>query len=128
MSFFTASYTITTTGTQTFSSIPFEPKGYRLTVANKLGEASDTNARFGTGGSDGTNQWAVATLVNSDGKFTRNYTDHCLAGLTTVSGSANRSISATHTSFNNDGGGSWSITVNFDEADDDFKVFLEVFS
>lgn len=120
--YYTGYLTITTTGPVTLTSIPFQPTYARFSVGKRSNVLENSDARWGQGATDGTAQWAVATLANGSGNWTRNYTDHCIAALTSPSGTITRSFSAIFTSFNSDG-----ITFNVDNCADDFQVYIELF-
>lgn len=122
MNYSAGSFTVVAPGQIQITGLLFPPKFIQLRLGERTGVTENTQARFGFGSADGVSQSAIATLSNANGFFTRNYSQYCIAGLTTPGGGINRSISGILTAFTLNG-----FIINFDKCDDIFRVYVDVY-
>lgn len=79
-----------------------------------------TNARSAEGYADSNVQWAKAILVNSSGKFYKEYTDGTIVVVLTGS-TPSVAVKASFTSF-----GTSVVNLNFSTASSSYTIFYEV--
>lgn len=108
------------TGDFTISSLPFTPVGVHITIGNKSTGHSTTESRLSSGSADGTNQWVTAILVNSNGNFSRVYSNACVMALSTPGGTITEVVKGTFVSFPTN-----ACKFNFTATNSDYPMLLE---
>lgn len=108
------------TGNFTISSLPFTPVRAKFTTGAKSGSIN-SESRRATGWVDSNNADATALIVNSNGNFSKNYTDGtCLVVLSTPGGVAGEEVQATLSSF-----GTNQCVLNFSKTSSNYQVIAE---
>lgn len=123
MATYLGSFIKSSTGS-TSLSLPFTPTMVEFTIGSKSsGGAENDIAHFSQGGTDGTTSYAHSHLADGSVYISRVSDSYCLTHYGIVSGATSRVISATLTSFDTNG-----ITLNFDRASPDYKIYLKAWN
>ncbi len=101
-----SNFSITSTGSKSATGVPFLPQRIRFYVAQKSG-TSEAFAHLSLGDADGTNQMAHC-IADS----TQSFFDRCIHHRSKVAGVWTDVLTATFTSFDDNGGGDYGFTIN----------------
>lgn len=120
MAYFWATYTCpTSTGNFTMSSLPFTPVRAKFTTGPKSG-AVNSESRHAVGWTDGTNAYSQCMVNNSNGHYSKAYTDRCLTVLSTPGGTPALEVYAYLVSF-----GTNQCTLNFPSTSNTYTFVAE---
>ncbi len=115
MAVFTGGFTISGTGSQSYTGVGFQGNDLQLTAGAKGGSASVN--QFSIGNADGTRQNFVATYSDSTGHKSLRSNNACIVHYERVSGTITEVLRASFTSFDADG-----FTLNVTTANANYTV------
>lgn len=118
-------FSVISTGSKSVVGIPFLPTEIDFWMAQKSGTTENfTHLAYGT--ADGTNQMAHCAFQDTSSGKTQSYTDRCINHKSRVGGVVSDVLTATFTSFDDNGGGNYGFTINVTTlADSPQKVYFK---
>ena len=115
MSVFTGGFTITGTGTQSYTGVGFQGNDAQFTVGGKSGSSTVTQSMIGN--ADGTRQNCVTVFGDGTGHKSTRTNTVCISQWERVAGTITEVLRASLTSFDADG-----FTLNVTTANSNYTV------
>lgn len=106
-----SNFTVNATGSTSISGLTFMPNHIDFFVVQKSG-TTENFAHYSTGAANGTTQMAHSVFQDTTSGKTQSYFDRCINHKNRLGGVIQDAITATFTSFDDNGGGVYGFTIN----------------